>query len=251
MTERNQSVSVKQLRDVVALGKKYSKTAFPNPTRDGCPNFSTLRAMAYRDQRLSLGDLPVSHVVSCSPCFQEYARLRRMSVLTRGIQVTTASLVVLAVLFASVRFVWNYTRARGEPSISHEHRSKPQPSVATQQAPPRIAPLALTVNLASFSPTRGDQAKDSAKKIHLPPKLLRLSLLLPVGMEPGEYALRLKDSVGTVLKDTHAPGRLSDGITSVEVDLDLTATSRGSFILMIRPPGLSWRTFPVLVEGGA
>jgi hypothetical protein len=251
MTEPNQSVSVKQLRDVVALGKKYSKTAFPNPTRDGCPNFSTLRAMAYRDRRLSLGDLPVSHVVSCSPCFQEYARLRRMSVLTRVIQVTTASLVVLAVLFASVRFVWNYARGRGEPSISQEHRAEPQPRVATQQAPPRIAPLALTVNLASFSPTRGDQARDSAKKIHLPPKLLRLSLLLPVGMEPGEYALRLKDSVGTVLKDTHAAGRLTDGITSVEVDLDLTATSRGSFILMIRPPGLSWRTFPVLVEGGA
>jgi hypothetical protein len=251
MTERNQSVSVKQLRDVVALGKKYSKTAFPNPTRDGCPNLSTLRAMANRDQRLSLGDLPVSHVVSCSPCFQEYARLRRMSVLKRGIQVTTASLIVLAILFASVRFVWNYTRGRGEPSISREHRAEPQPRVATQQAPPRIAPLALTVNLASFSPTRGEEAKDSAKKIHLPAKLLRVSFLLPVGMEPGEYALRVKDSAGTLLKDTHVPGRLTDGITSVEVDLDLTATSRGSFTLMIRPPGLSWRTFPVLVEGGA
>ena len=137
MTESNQSVSAKQVRDVVALGKKYSKTAFPNPTRDGCPNFSTLRAMAYRDRRLSLEDLPVSHVVSCSPCFQEYARLRRMSVLMRGIQVTAASLVVLAVLFAAVRFVWNYTRGRGEPSISQEHRAEPQPRVATQQAPAR------------------------------------------------------------------------------------------------------------------
>ena len=251
MTEPNQSVSVKQLRDVVALGKKYSKTAFPNPTRDGCPNFSTLRAMAYRDRRLSLRDLPVSHVVSCSPCFQEYARLRRMSVFTRGIQVAAASLVVLAVLFASVRFVWNYTRWRGEPSISREHRAEPQPRVATKQAPPPIAPLALTVNLASFSPTRGDQAQDSAKKIHLPAKLLRVSFLLPFGMEPGEYAFRLKDSAGNVLKNTHAPGRLTDGITSVEVDLDLTAASRGRFTLMIRPPGLSWRTFPVLVEGGA
>ena len=207
--------------------------------------------MAYRDRRLSLGDLPVSHVVSCSPCFQEYARLRRMSVLMRGLQVTAASLVVLAVLFASVRFVWNYTRGRGEPSISREHRAEPQPHVATQQAPPRIAPLALTVNLASFSPTRGDQAKDPAKKIHLPAKLLRVSFLLPVGMEPGEYALRVKDSAGTLLKDTHILGRLTDGITSVEVDLDLTAASRGSFTLMIRPPGLTWRTFPVLVEGGA
>ena len=160
-------------------------------------------------------------------------------------------LVVLAFLLASVRFVWNYTRARGEPSISREHRAEPKPRVATQQAPPRIAPLALTVNLASFSPTRGEEARDSAKKIHLPAKLLRVRFLLPFGMEPGEYAFRLKDPAGNVLKDTHAPGRLTDGITSVEVDLDLTAASRGRFTLMIRPPGLSWRTFPVLVEGGA
>jgi hypothetical protein len=251
MTESNQSVSAKQVRDVVALGKKYAKTAFPNPTRDGCPDFSTLRAMAYRDRWLSLGDLPVSHVVNCSPCFQEYARLRRMTVLMRGLQVTAASLVVLAVLFASFRFVWNYTRGRGEQSISREHRAEPQPHVATQQAPPRITPLALTVNLSSFSPTRGDQAKEPAKKIHLPAKLLRVSFLLPFGMEPGEYALRVKDSVGNVLKDTHILGRLTDGITLVEVDLDLTAASRGGFTLMIRPPGLTWRTFPVLVEGGA
>ena len=79
-------------------------------------------------------------------------------------------------------------------------------------------------------------------------KLLRVSFLLPVGMEPGEYAIRLENSAGTVLKDTRAVGRLNDGITSVEVDLDLAAAPRGSFSLMIRPPGLSWRKFPVLVE---
>ena len=150
MTEPNQSVSAKQARAVVALGKKYSKTAFPNPTRKGCPNSSTLRAMAYQDRRLRLKDLPVSHVVSCSPCFQEYSRLRRMSVLVRGLQATAASLVVLVVVFAAVRFVWNYTRGRG---------TKPQPRVVAQQAPPPIAPLAMTVNLASFSPTRGQEAR--------------------------------------------------------------------------------------------
>jgi hypothetical protein len=239
MTQPNQSVSAKQAAALVALGKKYSKTAFPNSTRKGCPNSSTLRAMAYRDRALTLKDLPVSHVVSCSPCFQEYSRLRRMSVLVRGLQATAASLVVLAVLFAAARFVWDYTRGRG---------TTPQPRVVTQQAPLPIAPLAMTVNLASFSPTRGQEAKDSANRIHLPPKLLRVSFLLPVGMEPGEYALRLKDSAGTVLKDTHAPGRLNAGITSVEVDLDLTGASGGSFSLMIQPPGQSWQAFPVLVE---
>ena len=248
MTESNQSISAKQVREVVALGKKASKTAFPNPTREGCPDSSTLRAMAYRDPQLSLNDIPVSHVVSCSPCFQEYSRLRRIAVVVRGIKVTAASLAVLAVLFAVVRLVWNNSRGRGEPSISQEHRAEPQPRAETQQAPAVIAPLAMTVDLASFSPTRGDEAKDSPNKIHLPPKLLRVTFLFPVGMEPGEYGLRLKDAAGTVLKDAHLRGLLNNGITSVEVDLDLTASSRGSFSLMIRPPGLSWRTFPVLVE---
>ena len=248
MTESNQSVSAKQVRDVVALGKRTSKTAFPNPTREGCPNSSTLRAMAYRDRRLTLKDLPVSHVVTCSPCFQDYARLRRISVLMRGIQVAAASVAVLAVLFAAGRFVWNYAREHGEPSISQERRSGPQPRSATPQTPAPIAPLAMTVDLASFSPTRGEEAKDSLNKIHFPPKLLRVSFLLPVGMEPGEYALRLRDSAGIVLKDTRLLGQLKNGVTSVEADLDFSAASRGSFSLMIRPPGLSWRTYPVLVE---
>ena len=248
MTESNQSVSAKQVKDAVALGKKISKTAFPNPMREGCPNSSTLRAMAYRDPRLTLKDLPVSHVVTCSPCFQEYARLRRMSILMRCIQVTAASLAVLAVLFAAVRVVWNYTSGRGEPSISQERRAGPQPRAANPQPPAPIAPLAMTVDLASFSPTRGEETKDSPKKIHLPRKLLRVSFLLPVGMEPGEYELRLQDSAGIVLKEAYLLGRLNNGVTSVEVDLDFSTASRGSFSLMIRPPALRWRKFPVLVE---
>ncbi len=248
MTESNQSVSAKQVKDAVALGKKISKTAFPNPMREGCPNSSTLRAMAYRDPRLTLKDLPLSHVVTCSPCFQEYARLRWMSVLMRSIQVAAASLVVVAALFVAVRVVWNYTRGRGEPSISQKRQPGPQSRAANPQPRAPIAPLAMTVDLASFSPTRGDEAKDSPNKIHLPPKLLRVSFLLPIGMEPGEYALRLKDSAGIVLKEAHLLGRLNNGVTSVEVDLDFSTTSRGSLSLMIRPPALRWRTFPVLVE---
>ena len=83
------------------------------------------------------------------------------SVLMRGIQVAAASLVVLAVLFAAVRFVWNYTRGRGEPSISQEQPNRSR-SLVLQR--PRVqhqsAPLAMTVDLASFSPTRGEEPKE-------------------------------------------------------------------------------------------
>lgn len=249
MTESNQSASSKLVRDVVALGKKHSKTAFPNPTREGCPSRSSLRAMAYRDQRLTLEDLPVSHVVSCSPCFEEYAHFRRMSVLFRGIQISAGSLVLLAVIFVAARFAWNYTTRRGESIISQKQRAAPQPPVATKQSTPLIAPLPIRVDLASFSPTRGDDAKgDSGNRVHLPQKLLRVNFLLPLGMEPGVYAVRLQDSNGTVVADKRAEGRINDGTTSVEVDLDLAGASQRSFTLMIRPPGLSWRRFPVVVE---
>jgi hypothetical protein len=248
MTESDQSVSTKRVRDLVAFGKSCSKISFPNPTREGCPDFSTLRAMAYKDRRLSLDDLPISHVVRCSPCFLQYARLRRMSLLVRALQTAAASLIVLATLFAAVRIIWHYAMGRVEPSISRAHRVEPQSPAAAQQAPPTIAPLAITVNLAAFSPTRGAGARKSTNKIHLLPKVLHATFLLPVGMEPGEYALRLEGPAGWVLKDIRTVARLNDGITSLEVDLDLTAVSRGSLSLMIRPPGLSWRTFPVLVE---
>src|SRR5579864_7860418 len=246
MAESNQPVSPKQVSDVVSLGRKCSKTAYPNSKRKGCPDLSTLRAMAYRDRRFSLTDLPLSHVVSCSPCFQQYLRLRRTLFLVRGLQVTAAFVVVLGVLFAAVSIFQDRAGRHADPTISQKHVG--QSTQTAVQQPPPIAPLAVSVNLASFSPTRGEDAREPGNRIHLPPKLLRVTFLLPVGMEPGEYALRLEDSTGAVFTDTRAVGRSSDGITSLGVDFDLGDASRRRFTLMIRPPELSWRRFPVVVK---
>jgi hypothetical protein len=248
MTESNYPAFPKQVRGVVAFGKKCSKTAFPNPTREGCPERARLRAMAYRDRRLSLNDLPVSHVVRCSPCFQDYLRLRRMSVFMRGLQMTAASLVVVAVLLTAVRFVQKYSGGRSEPTISQQQRSESKPDITSPQVPAPVTPLPIKVDLAAFSPTRGDEKERPAKQIHFPPTLLRVTLQMPVGMEPGEYIVQLKDSIGIVYADKRALGRIEDGTTSVQVDLNLATASRGRFTLTIRPPGLSWRGFPVLVE---
>jgi hypothetical protein len=223
------------MRGIVALGRKHSKTGFPNPKQVGCPNSSTLRAMAYRDRRLTLGDLP-AHVVSCSPCFQKYEEFRRMSLLVRGIQITAASIAVAALMLFTARFAWNHTHRNGEPSLV----AKPRP--------PHVVPFPLKVDLASFSPTRGDATDDSQKKVHLPQKLLRVDFSLPLGMEPGEYEIRLQDSRGTVFVDKRTRGRMKDGVVSVGIDIDLVSASRGNLTLMIRPPGMDWRRFPAVVE---
>lgn len=246
MTEPIHPEPSKRVKELVALGKKCSRTAFPNPRREGCPGRASLRAMANRDRRLTLEDLPISHVVRCSPCFQEYLRLRKMSVFMRGLQITVASLVAIAVFVTAIRFVTNHTSHRGAPSISEQQRSQPQPGISTTQ--PLLARLPITIDLAAFSPTRGDEKKESKKSIHLPRRPVRVTLRMPFGMEPGAYAVRLKDSAGNVYADTRVAGRISGGTTAFDVDVDLTATSPRSLSLMIQPPGLRWRSYPVVVE---
>jgi hypothetical protein len=248
MTDSKHSTSSKLVRDVVALGRKHSKSGFPNPNREGCPSRAHLRAMAYRDRRLALEDLPASHIVGCSPCFQEYAHFRRKSFFFRGLRIAAAALGVAVVIFVAARFLWNHTRRCDAPIIAEKQAAERKPPVATKEQALPVAPLPLRVDLAVFSPSRGDAKEDSEKKVHLPQKLLRVTFLLPLGMEAGEYEVRLQDSTGRVVIDNRAAGRTHDGITAIEMDLDLGGAARGSLTLMIRPPGLDWRKFPVVVE---
>lgn len=247
MTEPNHSTSSKLANDIVALGRKHSKTAFPNPKREGCPNRSILQAVAHRDRRLTLKDLPASHIVSCSPCFQEYTRLRRSYVLSRGIRISAASLALAVVVFVGTRFLWNHMDRSGVP-VTSEKQIAGKPSGRAQRPEPASGPIPLKVDLASFSPTRGDSSDDFAKKVHLPRRSLRVNFILPFGMEPGEYEIRLQDSAGTVVFDKRTLGSLNDGITSLQADIDLAATPPGNFTLMIRPPGLDWRSVPAVVD---
>jgi len=247
MTKPNPSTSSKLSNDLVALGRKHSKTGFPNPSREGCPNRSTLRAIAHRDRRLSLKDIPASHIVSCSPCFQEYTSLRRSYVLWRGIRITAASVAFAVVVFGGARFLWDYIDRSGV-TVNPEKQIAGTPPGKVQRQEPASAPIPLKVDLASFSPTRGDGKDDSSKKVYLPRKSLRVNVVLPFGMEPGEYEIRLQDSAGTVVFDKRTLGSFRDGITSLQADIDLAATAPGNFTLMIRPPGLDWRSFRAVVE---
>src|SRR5579863_1639419 len=156
MIEPNHITSSKLARDVVALGRKYSKTGFPNPNREGCPNQLRLRAIANRDKRLTLADLPASHIVSCSPCFREYERLRRAALLSRGVRIAAVSLTAVALLFVTARFVWNHVGPKINQTITKRLPGKRQQSV--------ILSVALKVDLAAFSPTRGDANAGSEKK---------------------------------------------------------------------------------------
>jgi hypothetical protein len=48
-----------------------SRHAYPNPTRQGCPSDDFLRQLATDRSSVAFDDPRVSHVVRCSPCFQQ------------------------------------------------------------------------------------------------------------------------------------------------------------------------------------
>lgn len=246
MLESNEFASRKQAKEIIALGRKHTKTAYPNRNREGCPEPSTLHAMAYRDHRRNLADLPVSHVATCSPCFEQYMRFRRSAFILKTFQISAAAVVLLGVLFTWVKFTHTSSYGGGEV-VAHT-----RPRVPAAEPPQRVLPvppLTVEVNLASFSVTRGDNPESTPKRIHLPAKSLKVTFQLPVGMEPGKYAVQLLDSDGLALVDREVLANLASGMTTFALDMDLGSSASGSqWTLMIRESGMSWRKYPVIVD---
>ena len=73
---------------------------FPNPQRVGCPGSAVLRGIAFRKLRLAEVDRWLVHLSSCSPCYQEFAELRKEAASQR--RRTQAWIAVAAVLIFAV-----------------------------------------------------------------------------------------------------------------------------------------------------
>ena len=169
MTESNRSASSKLVRDVVALGKKYSKswlsesrTARVARTAQACARWRIeIGALRWKTSRLS-------HIVSCSPCFQEYAQLPPHVARCPRDSDNSGFSGGAAMLFVTARFAWN-TRAATRRAFRKSTIDGSRLVAAKQHHP--IAPFALRVDLASFSPTRGDAGDDSEKKSASPAEI--------------------------------------------------------------------------------
>lgn len=246
MINRNEFAARKVVSDAVAIGKKYSATAYPNPSRTECPNAETLKAMARRERRIALREMPIAHIVTCSPCFNEYNRYRRAAIGFRRLQWAAAIVVITAAAVASSRFVHFGTRQSGVVTARRTN-SPPAPQLPpTSSAQERRSQI--EVNLALFSTTRGNDSEKPQEPIHLPAKAVRVLFLLPTGMEPGAYAVRLQDAGGSAKIQRLVNVAIKDGVASFTLDVDFKPSDAGlGWRLMIRQPGLSWRSYAVTI----
>ena len=226
----HRALSGKELKAIVAFGRKCSKNAFPNPTRAGCPDRARLRAMAHRDPNLTLDDLPITHVVRCSPCFQEYMHYRHMFLFARGLRITGATLVAGILFFTGWLIV----------SIHAGRTFDIGPwNGGTQSA---------LLDYRNESVTRSEVGESVRPTRTLPRKKLDLVILPPVGSEPGSYQLRLVGTGGQVLLDKSQVGEMENFTLRVRANLDLRPLSRGSYTLELRRAGEDWDSHPVVIR---
>src|SRR6478735_6489852 len=145
--------------------------ANPNPDRVGCPPRDVLVALARRQRPIE--DPAYDHLSKCSPCYLEVRELQEAHAVARRTRVV-AWAAAAALLLATASIAW-FVAGR------------------MRTGPPQETELATQLDLRPYAGKRGGAEQTARSPLALPRSRVLLTLLLPVGSEPGRYEVQLLD----------------------------------------------------------
>lgn len=197
--------------------------ANPNPTREGCPGKDVLIALSHRERPLS--DPGYVHLTRCSPCYLEVRALQESRTQQRRwhfAKLAAAAVVVLAIVAAA----WFFLAGRGQTA----------------------AAVRAELDLRPYALNRGDVPDGNRQPLTLPRGRVTLTMLLPLGSEPGAYEVQLLDSGLASRASASGTADIKDYVTTLRTMLDLATIASGSYQLAIRRTGQEWQLFPAQVR---
>lgn len=207
---------------------------FPNPERIGCPESSTLDAIAGR--RLSVPNIDdvIDHIATCSPCFAIYTLYRKKYCSRNNRNRSIAAAGVLAVLITT----WYFAH----PFLSSPGRSTAQIS--------EVAPSAAVLDFHDRTLERSDQIQTPVptQTPHLRRSLLNLQIRLPLGTEDGQYTLQFRNAAGAVTALTTGTAKWDGTIETLSARIDLRTVEPGLYTLAVRKGASSWHHYSVFVD---
>ncbi len=214
--------------------------AHPNPTREGCPPREALIALARR--QVPVGDPVGEHVSQCSPCYRELRAIQQAEGI-RPADEPRASRSWWPAAAAAVLVV-----AAGLVAWQVYGNRQPSPAPAPEQVVADAEPVEMTLDLRKYSVTRSDAAAEDLPPLVLPRAKVRLTLLLPVGSEAGEYEVRVVGADGQVLASAGDVADIRDFVVRLGVDLELHLAARGAHRLAVRRAVEEWQVYSLLVQ---
>jgi hypothetical protein len=208
---------------------------FPNPERKACPGAEVLRELANRPRPTR--DAAWEHVTHCSPCYREFLDLRS-EVKARLAQQRRHTLQRRAALAAGVALFTGAAVAAYE--IFHHAQIVKSPEANAYQ------PALLDLRNQSAPRSVGTPNTSMAPPI-LPAKRLKLTILLPVGSEPGHYEVEFLDNTAQLVT-TGGEAYVQQGTTILMLALDLQGRAGRNYEIGLRRPPSDWAYYRVLLQ---
>ena len=260
MTDPEKLISAKQAHALVELGKSCSNHAYPNPDRVGCPDDSTLRVMAFRDPAIPISELPISHVVSCTPCYRTYSEYRNQAVWRNRFEYAAVSMGVVAVLVAVLwiaKGFWSGSDNAGlSVNVPIDQRGSASPVPSLNDIKPReraarssdrgkegATPLLVKaeLDLRDQSIARSDDpAKSERPAPVLPQAFIDLTVQLPFASPPGEYQIGVFELDHQPVMSAPARAEIQDGITAIKTRINLSGVQAGRCVFGVKHGGGDW-----------
>jgi hypothetical protein len=213
--------------------------ANPNPDRIGCPPRETLVRLGRREQ--PIGDPGYEHLAKCSPCYREFRAIQQSRVNEIESSVRARAwwpAAVAAVLVLAAMGSWLLLSGRQPAGGSSGETGGAVPS----------GELRAEVDLRQYSTTRGDQTTGEPTPPSLRRGSLQMTMLLPVGSEPGPYEVQIVDADLRSKAAAAGQAEIRNYITTLDATIDLRALSPGQYQLAIRHEGDDWQLFPIRIE---
>ena len=204
---------------------------YPNPDRVGCPGREVLKGLAWRKRTIREAEDWIIHIGGCSPCFREYTAFQKRQARRNVFEFALAAAAVL-VLAIIAGWVWK-----------PQWFIRPRPNVAAM--PPQRA----TIDLRNRLVFRDDApTSQNSGPIQLERGSLELTMLLSAGNKPGSYEVQVFRIAEKPLAIISGTAVNRDGVTALNVKLDLSRLSPGTYILRLSPSKGEASEYPLIIE---
>lgn len=210
---------------LLKTGRSVFSTAFPNPNREGCPSQDLIESLARDKSKLSQHQQFILHMSRCSPCYNDFARYRKAAQRGRRVKALAAAALIVIICLAS----WFVVKSRRHTVNTY---------------------TAVVLDLRNRLVLRG--VPETGEQTQQPLMLLRgidnVSLYLPTGSRTGKYDVGVFEEPGRALVSAAGVGTAEANLTVLKAKLDVSKLKSGHYLLAIRPPGVDWSYYPLVVR---
>lgn len=231
--------------ELVRKYKDLCVRGYSNPGHVGCPGNDVLERLAERNPDEALSDELISHVATCSPCYQTYTAYLVRTRTRRRYRLAALSTAAVLLLVFGAMAVRIFIVQSGPASISTTEVEQ-VPDEATQEkvvrpmpAPQPVEWAKATLDLRDLSGSRGE-GEPPAQPKELRRGRLELLILLPTGSPSGQYEIALAEGDGRVLLSESVDATVRAGETSAVAKLDLSEVPAGNLRFGHRRLGSDW-----------